>query len=493
MSIEIRVPTPLRGFTGGKEKIPANGQTVGEVLGDLTRQYPGIQKHLFSEDGKLRSFVTVYLNEEDVRYLDRQQTAVKSGDVVTIIPSIAGGRPGALAFPSMNKLSGAGGQGRAAPPTKLTQDQMYRYSRHLILPDVGMAGQLKLLGAKVLIVGTGGLGSPLALYLAAAGVGTLGLVDFDVVEASNLQRQIIFGKSDVGKPKLYGAEQRIRGLNPDVEIIKHEGRLTSQNALEIIKDYDVVVDGTDNFPTRYLVNDACVLLKKPNVYGSIYRFDGQVSVFDATQGPCYRCLYQEPPPPGLVPSCAEGGVLGVLPGIVGTLQALETIKLILGKGESMVGRLLLVDALTLRFRELKVRKNPDCVICGPNATQKELIDYEQFCGISGHTDQTGSDIMVEELKARIDKGEAPVLVDVREPQEYELVHLPDSKLIPLAALPERLGELSTADDIVVYCKSGGRSAFATIFLQDMGFKRVHNLAGGIDAWARKVDPSLPRY
>ena len=491
MMIEVRVPTPLRGFTGGKESVQANGTTVGDVLGDLSTQFPGLRKHLFTEEGVLRSFVTVFLNDEDIRHLSKQDTTVKHGDVVSIIPSIAGGKPGAVAFPAMSQLSG-GKTGTAPPPKRLTQEQMFRYSRHLILPDVGLSGQQKLLNSKVLIVGAGGLGSPLALYLAAAGVGTIGLVDFDIVDASNLQRQILYSKQDVGRPKLEAAEDRIRGLNPDVKVIRHEERLTSQNALEIIRNYDVVVDGTDNFPTRYLVNDACVFLKIPNVYGSIYRFDGQVSVFDTRTGPCYRCLYQEPPPPGLVPSCAEGGVLGVLPGIVGTLQANETIKLLLGKGEPLIGRLVLIDALSLRFRELKIRKNPECVLCGPKATQKELIDYEQFCGMTPDL-SADDDMTVEELKSRLDRGETPFLLDVREPQEYEVVKLPNSKLIPVGLLPEHLGELPTAADIVVYCKSGGRSAQARSFLQGMGFKRVRNLAGGINAWAQKIDPSLPRY
>ncbi len=496
MSVEVRVPSALRNWTGGASSVTSDKGTVGEVLSDLASRYGGLKRHLFSEDGKIRNFVSVYLNDEDVRYLQREATPVKNGDVLSIVPSIAGGSPGAVAYPSLSRLRGApGGNGReSARP--LSPEQMKRYSRHLILPEVGLSGQRRLLDSKVLVVGAGGLGSPLALYLAAAGVGTLGIVDFDVVDTSNLQRQVLYGTKDVGVPKLEAAERRLRDLNPDVKVVPHEGRLTSRNALDLVSRYDVVVDGTDNFPTRYLVNDAAVLLKKPNVYGSIYRFEGQVSVFDSRVGPCYRCLYAEPPPPGLVPSCAEGGVLGVLPGIVGSLQAVETLKVLLGRGDTLVGRLLLFDAMALRFRELKVRKNPDCVLCGPRATQKGLIDYEQFCGIGdedGPTEVPGHEIEPEELKARLDRGEPLTLLDVREPGEFEIAHLQGAKLIPRATLAERLGELSTADEVVVYCKMGGRSAQATKLLLDMGFQKVRNLKGGIDAWSERVDPSLPRY
>ena len=498
MSVEVRVPTALRGFTGGAATLVSDGGTVGDVLGELASKYSGLKRHLFTDDGKVRNFVSVYLNDEDVRYLQREATPVKSGDVLSIVPSIAGGSPGAVAYPSLSRLRGGPGSGEAggaAPSARsLSKEQMRRYSRHLILPEVGMAGQRKLLDSKVLIVGAGGLGSPVSLYLAAAGVGTLGLVDFDVVDTSNLQRQVLYGTKDVGVPKLEAAERRLKDLNPDVKIVTHAAPLTSQNALDLVSRYDVVVDGTDNFPTRYLVNDAAVLLRKPNVYGSIYRFEGQVSVFDARVGPCYRCIYQEPPPPGLVPSCAEGGVLGVLPGIVGSLQALETIKVLLGRGDSLVGRLVLFDALAMRFRELKVRKNPDCVLCGPNATQKGLIDYEQFCGITGEAEApTGHEIEPEELKAKLDRGEPVTLLDVREAGEFEIARLRGAKLIPRAQLPERLGELSTADDLVVYCKMGGRSAQATKLLLDMGFQKVRNLKGGIDAWSERIDPSMPRY
>ncbi|MDE1819615.1 MAG: molybdopterin-synthase adenylyltransferase MoeB [Euryarchaeota archaeon] len=495
MSVEVRVPTALRNLTGGSATLTSEGHTVGAVLEELASTHAGLKRHLFTEDGKVRNFVSIYLNDEDVRYLQREATPVRAGDVLSIVPSIAGGTPGAVAYPSLSRLRGTSGTGGApTPPRALTPEQMKRYSRHLILPEVGLSGQRKLLDSKVLIVGAGGLGSPLALYLAAAGVGTLGMVDFDVVDASNLQRQVLYGTKDIGTAKLEAAKRRLQDLNPDVKVAPHEVRLSSENALDLVSRYDVVVDGTDNFPTRYLVNDASVLLKKPNVYGSIYRFEGQVSVFDARKGPCYRCLYQEPPPPGLVPSCAEGGVLGVLPGIVGSLQAVETLKVLLGKGDTLVGRLLLFDAMGLRFRELKVRKNPDCALCGPNATQKGLIDYEQFCGIGKETEEvTGHEIDPEELKTKLDHGEALILVDVREPGEFEIAHLQGAKLIPRASLPERLGELSTADDLVVYCKMGGRSAQATKFLLEMGFQKVRNLKGGIDAWSERIDPSLPRY
>ncbi|HLI35516.1 MAG TPA: molybdopterin-synthase adenylyltransferase MoeB, partial [Terriglobia bacterium] len=350
-----------------------------------------------------------------------------------------------------------------SPTAQLSKDEILRYSRHLIMPEVGMEGQLKLKQARVLCIGAGGLGAPLALYLAAAGVGTLGIVDFDVVDFTNLQRQVIHDTNDVGRPKLESARDTILDINPNVEVIPYETRLTSENALDIFKDFDLVADGTDNFPTRYLVNDACVLLGKPNVYASIFRFEGQASVFYAKEGPCYRCLYPEPPPPGLVPSCAEGGVLGVLPGIMGCIQALEAIKLILGKGEPLIGRLLIFDALGMKFRELKLRKNPECPVCGKNPTIHELIDYEQFCGIRGEEhkpDMRVPEITAVELKKLMDEGRAPMLIDVREPHEYQICRIPGSKLIPLGEVPARMHELNSADEIVVHCRSGARSAQA---------------------------------
>jgi adenylyltransferase/sulfurtransferase len=378
----------------------------------------------------------------------------------------------------------------------LTNDEVQRYSRHLILPEVGVVGQQRLKAAKVLLIGAGGLGSPLGLYLAAAGVGKLGIVDFDLVDFTNLHRQILHSTSDVGRSKLDSARETIAGINPGVEFEGYESRLTSDNALDIIRDYDIVVDGTDNFPTRYLVNDACVLLDKPNVYGSIFRFEGQASVFHAKQGPCYRCLYPEPPPPGLVPSCAEGGVLGVLPGIIGTIQAMETIKLIIGRGDSLVGRLVLFDAMTMKFREMKLRKDPACPLCGENPTISGLIDYEEFCGIGGPAEEEGNPDMQEitpaELKQKLDSGAPFVLVDVRNPEEYAICSL-GGTLIPLSELPERLGELNKDDEIVVHCKLGVRSAKAVAYMSDQGFTNVTNLEGGISAWADEVDPSMPQY
>ncbi|MCS7228718.1 MAG: molybdopterin-synthase adenylyltransferase MoeB [Candidatus Kryptonium sp.] len=378
---------------------------------------------------------------------------------------------------------------------ELTREEFLRYGRHLIMPEVGLDGQKRLKSSSVLIVGAGGLGSPLAFYLTAAGVGRIGIVDFDVVDLSNLQRQIIHTTKDVGRSKLESAKEKLEALNPNVEIETYNMRLTSENAFEIIENYDIIIDGTDNFPTRYLVNDACVILKKPNVYGSIFRFEGQASVFYSVMGPCYRCLYQEPPPPGLVPSCAEGGVLGVLPGIIGTIQALEAIKLILGVGEPLIGKLLLFDALKMKFRELKLRKNPQCPICGENPTIKELIDYEAFCGITPEQAlrEAGLEITPEELRSKLENGEDIILIDVREPHEYEINRIYGSKLIPLSKLPEKVNELDQTREIVLYCKMGGRSARAVQFLRELGFTRVKNLAGGIDAWIEKIEPNMPKY
>ena len=381
---------------------------------------------------------------------------------------------------------------------ELTTDDLARYSRHLILPEVGIVGQQKLKAAKVLCVGTGGLGSPLALYLAAAGIGTLGLVDFDVVDASNLQRQIIHSTKDIGRKKLDSAEEKLTALNPALKVIKHDTMLSSANALDILKDYDIVADGTDNFPTRYLVNDACVLLGKPNVYGSIFRFEGQASVFATEEGPCYRCLYPEPPPPGLVPSCAEGGVLGILPGLVGVIQATEVIKLILGNGSPLIGRLLLVDALNMRFRELKLRKNRECPVCGDHPTVTELIDYQNFCGIVPETPQEANvkngipQITVKELKRRIDAGEDVQLIDVREPYEYQIAQI-GGKLIPQNDVPQRLADIDRDREVVVHCKSGGRSQRIAEFLKQSGYPRVVNVAGGILAWSDEIDPKVPKY
>ena len=382
-----------------------------------------------------------------------------------------------------------------SPLATLSNDEILRYSRHLIMPEVGMAGQQKLKAARVLCIGAGGLGSPLALYLAAAGVGTLGLVDFDLVDLTNLQRQIIHTVEDVGRPKLDSAAEKLAAINPLVNVIKYETRLTSANALDIFREFDIVADGTDNFPTRYLVNDACVLTGKPNVYASIFRFEGQASVFAAERGPCYRCLYPEPPPPGLVPSCAEGGVLGILPGLLGVIQATEVIKLILGSGEPLIGRLLLVDALGMRFRELRLRKNPECPVCGTHPSIRELIDYNEFCGIRGEEAPVTSnvpEIQPEDLKAKLDAGNDIFILDVREPHEYQICNL-GGHLIPLGDLPARMNELDSSREIVAHCRSGVRSAKAVTLLRQAGFGKVKNLAGGILAWSDRVDPTLPKY
>ena len=496
--VQVRVPAPLRSFTGGAPVAESEGATVGEVLRELVHLHRDLEKHLYNDGGELRNFVTVYLNDEDVRHLEREATPVRSGDVLSIVPAIAGGSPAEAIRTAGRPAPLVGltvGEEELGPP--LTRDQLRRYSRHLLLPEVGVKGQRKLRASKVLIIGAGGLGSPSALYLAASGVGEIGLVDFDKVEASNLQRQVMYGTRDVGRPKLEAARDRLTDLNPDVTVKTYEAHLTRENVLEILRPYDVVLDGTDNFPTRYLVNDAAVLLGKPNVYGSIYRFEGQASVFDARRGPCYRCLYPEPPPPGLVPSCAEGGVLGILPGLVGTIQATETVKLLLGIGEPLLGRLLLFDALSLRFRELRLRKNPDCVICGTHPTQTGLIDYPAFCGVSAETEPSGKgrtpEISPEALAARLAGDDPPLVIDVRNPSEWEIVHLPGATLIPLADLPQRVTELARAREVVLYCHSGRRSAQGTQLLLELGFTHVSSLTGGIEAWAVKIDPTMPRY
>jgi adenylyltransferase/sulfurtransferase len=475
----VLIPTPLRQFTGRQDAVTVAGSTVGEVLNALTAHYPDLRKQIFNDEGKVRSFVNVYLNDEDIRYLSKDSTAAQDGDTISLVPSIAGG------------------SAVAAPPLEmaLSNDEILRYSRHLIIPEVGMEGQQKLKSAKVLLVGAGGLGAPLGLYLAAAGVGRIGIVDFDVVDLTNLQRQVIHSTRDVGRKKLDSAAEKMHAINPHVDIAKHETALTSENALDILRDYDIVVDGTDNFPTRYLVNDACVLLGKPNVYGSIFRFEGQATVFAYQGGPCYRCLYPEPPPPGLVPSCAEGGVLGILPGTIGLIQATETVKMILGIGEPLVGRLLLYDALGMRFRELKLRKNPECPVCGEHPTITKLIDYHQFCGVprTQETKVTENEIDVTEVKAKLDRGDHFVLIDVREPHEYKICNIPAARLIPLGEVPKRLNELDPAADIVIHCKSGMRSAKACAILRQAGFEHVRNMKGGILAWSDNVDRSVPKY
>src|SRR5256712_5478914 len=482
-SVRIIIPTPLRQYAGNRDAVEVEAESVREALTDLVERHDQLRRHLFSEDGRLRNFVNVYVNEEDIRYLERDGTALKGGDTISIVPSIAGG-----SFSLMDRLA-------AKRKDVLSPGEIKRYSRHLILPEVGMAGQLKLKQSAALIIGAGGLGVPLTQYLSAAGVGRLGIVDFDVIDETNLQRQVLYGTKDVGRKKIEVAKERAAQINPNVDVQTHETRLTSENALDILRDYDVVIDGTDNFPTRYLVNDATVLLKKPNVYGSIFRFEGQASVFFAAKGPCYRCLYAEPPPPGLVPSCAEGGVLGVLPGIVGSIQACEAIKLLLGKGDTLIGRLLVLDALRMKFRELRLRKNPECPVCGTNPTIKELIDYEEFCGLRAPSEQVGEEFQIsaDRLKERLDAGQAFVLLDVREPTEWEIARLDNAILMPVAQVPNRVNELSTADEIVVYCKTGARSGRITNFLRELGFRTVKNLVGGIAEWAERIEPEMPRY
>ena len=455
----IMIPTALRRFTADTDSVEIDAATVGEALQTLTTQFPDLGKNLFNPEGKLRSFINVYVNDEDIRYLEREATPLEAKDVVSIVPSIAGGT--------------------------LSNEEMLRYSRQLIMPEMGVEGQEKLKAARVLMIGTGGLGAPIGMYLAAAGVGTIGLMDFDVVDATNLHRQVIHGTADVGRKKLDSAADRMLDINPHTKIIRHEMAITSANALGIIKDYDLVVDGTDNFPTRYLVNDACMITGKPNVYGSIFRFEGQATVFCLDDGPCYRCLYPEPPPPGLVPSCAEGGVLGILPGIIGLVQATEVVKLILGIGQSLKGRLMLYDALDMKFRELRLRRDPACKWHDRSQPQT-LVDYQHFCGIP-------MELEPRDVKAKLDRGDAFVLVDVREPHEWQMCRIDAAKLIPLGDLPARLAELDPSAEIVMHCKAGGRSAQAVALLKERGFGNVWNMKGGILLWSDQVDASVPKY
>jgi sulfur-carrier protein adenylyltransferase/sulfurtransferase len=480
MTIKVIIPTALRQHTDNEDEFQLNARTVSDALKELVTAFPNLRRHLYSENGRLRSFINIYLNEEDIRYKEGESTQLKDGDTLMIIPAVAGGAHASVDDEEHDtKVSFSSGE-------------FARYSRHLIMPEVGLEGQSKLKSASVLIIGAGGLGTPSSTYLAAAGVGRIGIVDFDVIEKSNLHRQVLYSEQDVGKSKAEVARKRLLEINPNISVEVHKVRLDSSNSLDILGAYDIILDGTDNFPTRYLVNDACVLLGKPNVYASIFRFEGQASVFYAREGPCYRCLYPEPPPPGLVPSCAEGGVLGVLPGIMGSIQAAEAIDLIIGKGTPLIGRLMLFDALDMKFRELKLRKNPDCKICGPNATVKELIDYQAFCGVE---EELTPDLEVtpKQLAELMTHGRSVVVVDVREPWEYEINHINGARLIPLDELPKRVNELSTADDIVVNCLSGQRSGQATRFLNGLGFKKAKNLKGGMRAWVSEVHPEMPTY
>ncbi len=476
MSITIHVPTVLRRFTENREAVELSAETVRDALAQLVAHYPSLEKHLFDQDGRLRSFVNVYLGENDVRHLSRKHdTLLSDGDVLTIVPSIAGG----VDLP------------------ELTPAETNRYSRHLLLPEVGVAGQRKLKAASVLVIGAGGLGSPLLAYLAAAGIGRIGIVDQDVVDETNLQRQIIHGTKQIGVSKLISARDFIQNLNPNVEVDLHETFLTSENALEIAGNYDVLIDGTDNFPTRYLVNDVAYLLSKPNVYGSIFRFEGQASVFCTEGGPCYRCLYPEPPPPGLVPSCAEGGVLGVLPGIVGSIQANETIKLILGIGQTLAGRLLRFDALKMSFREFQLKRDADCPLCGDYPRITAPIDYQEFCGIP-NAEQAAAEarnMTVKELHARLQSanGHRPFVLDVRLPEELEIAALDSAYLIPMHEIDRRMHEIPRDRDVAIICRSGRRSAEVWHQLRAAGFDRIWNLEGGILAWSDEIDPAIQKY
>jgi adenylyltransferase/sulfurtransferase len=501
MAVTIIIPTALRQYAGGDSEIQVEAITAREALESLTGTHTELRKHLYNDQNNLRNFVNVYVNDEDIRHTSGLDTPLKDGDTVMIVPSIAGGAGSGGSTATEEEATAT----TAASPA-LSNAEIARYSRHLIMPEVGMEGQRRLKAASVLMIGTGGLGAPTGMYLAAAGVGRLGILDFDVVDESNLQRQIIHGTRDVGRPKIASARDRLHDINPHVQLDTYETRLTSENALALFRDYDIIVDGTDNFPTRYLVNDACVLTGKPNVYGSIFRFEGQASVFwaaaDEGRGACYRCLYAEPPPPGLVPSCAEGGVLGVLPGIVGAIQATETIKLILGAEGTLVNRLLLFDAWQMKFRQLKLRKDPACPVCGEHPLITELIDYEEFCGLKPPTkaaprapdEQPLEEITATELKRRLERGDDIQIIDVREPNEYQIARLEGSKLIPLGQVVQRIGEIDASRETIVHCKMGGRSAKAIEALQRAGFAgRLLNLKGGITAWSNDVDPNVPKY
>lgn len=471
MKALVHLPLALRDEVGGASSVDVDCATVADALDALSARHPTLRRHLFDETGALRRHVNVFVNDDDVRTLDGVETSLAAGDQIHIVPSIAGGRGAA--------------------------SSLARYSRQVALPELGVEGQARLARARALVVGAGGLGSPAALYLVAAGVGTVGIVDFDHVEATNLHRQILYGDADVGRPKVEAAVERLASLNGDVRVVPHDARLDSSNALQVIEGYDIVIDGSDNFPTRYLVNDACVLLGTPYVYGAILRFEGQVSLFGAPDGPCYRCLFREPPPPGMVPSCAEAGVIGVLPGVIGSLQALEAIKWLTGAGTSLVGRLQIFDALALRWREMRLRRDPECPACGDEPTLDRLIDYEEFCGLKQITrpDNETMNVSAAELKRSLDAASDLVLLDVREPYELNIANFQPHAFvhIPLADLPARLGDLERDADIVVACRSGSRSAQAARYLRDAGFSRVRNLTGGINAWSDEVDPTVPKY
>lgn len=485
MSVTVFIPTTLRLFTGHQSEVELEGNTVGEVLKLLSEEYPDTKKALFDENNELRAFVNVFVNDENIRDLDGFDSSLKNGDEVILIPAIAGG-------------SGVESVLGDRTGEKLTNEEINRYSRHLLLQEIGVKGQKRLKAAKVLIVGAGGLGTPLVQYLAAAGVGTLGIIDDDEVEESNLQRQVMHGTRDVGRPKVASAKDSVKQINPFLKVITYNTRLTAENAEEIISEYDVVADASDNYQTRYLVNDACVLLGKPDVFGAMYQFEGQAAVYYAKHGPCLRCMYPAPPPAGLVPSCAMGGVVGVLPGVIGTLQANEVIKLIVGGGKNLIGRVLSFDAWNLRWRELKIRKNDSCPICGKNRTIIEIedFDYEDFCGITQQKEeeQKVESIEPKELKRRIDEGEKVTIVDVREPHERAIAKFPEAIVIPIGQLERRKKELDENVDTVFVCKEGKRSILAVNTLREAGYTGpAYNLRGGTNAWAEEVDKSFPKY
>lgn len=478
MAVLVLIPSALRAFTERQSEVEVQAKTAGESIQELAKQYPAIKKHLYLDDNNLREFINVYLGEDNIKNLQGLDTEVKDGDTVMLVPAIAGGSDDDSLI--------------------LSKEEIARYSRHLLLPEIGLEGQVKLKSAKVLIIGTGGLGSPLALYLAAAGIGTIGIIDFDFVDESNLQRQIIHGVKDVGRPKVASAKDRIKSINPHINVITYNDKLSSDNALDIIAEYDVIADGTDNYQTRYLVNDACKLLGKPNVYGSIFQFEGQVSVFYANEGPCYRCLYPAPPPPDLVPSCSVGGVLGVLPGIVGTLQANEVIKLIVGGGKTLIGRLLTFDAWNMKFKELKLEKDSTCPLCGENPTITELASDEQlceFCGMSKSDEEDFIEVITPvELKERLEKEDKIQVIDIREPHERAISKFPNASYIPLGQLERRQDEFDHKTDYVFLCKEGKKSVQAIRMLREAGYTgRLLNLRDGINGWAREIDQTLAQY
>ncbi len=477
--VTVRIPAPLRAKAGNNSQVDVEAGSLQEAVEGVVKAHPDLGEHLLADDGSFHRFVNYFVNGTDARKLDGPDTTLEQDDEVLVLPAVAGGQGAA---------NGAGGL------PDLDREELRFYGRHLILPDVGKEGQQTLKASSALVIGTGGLGAPTALYLAAAGVGRIGLVDFDEIEASNLHRQILYQHADEGRPKVQVAKERLEALNPHITVEAHEEELTSENALELFEGYDVIIDGTDNFPTRYLTNDACVKLGKPNVHASIFRFEGQASVFWPEEGgPCYRCLYPEPPPPGLVPSCAEGGVLGVLPGVLGVIQATEAVKLLLGKGQSLSGRLLLYDAMGLSFDEVAIDRDPDCPVCSIPRDEVELIDYDEFCGIPQEDGQTQEDeITVEQLAER--RGDADLyILDVREPWEHEIVSLEEATLIPMDDVTDYANKLPQDKDIVVHCRSGARSAEVVGLLRDLGFERSYNLKGGINAWVEEIEPEKRTY